>query len=271
MKTPNIAVAGRSHVGNYRAINEDAVLTAAPVFLVADGMGGHQAGALAAQTAVASFRETVAGFPALTQRVFEQALAYARQRVAKISASVEGIAGCTLSGVAVIAGESGYEWLVANIGDSRVYLLRDNKLSLITNDHSLLNEMLQAGYDISDPRLPKANIITRALGSDASQADLWRLEMELGDRLLICTDGLSGQLDESTLLEWLRRGSVELAADLLMETVLEGEAPDNVSVIVLEVATEGEFSEGELAQLQAALPLDFERRRREHLAKDVTP
>lgn len=226
--------------GLKRTANEDAVLAASPVFLVADGMGGHDAGDRASAAVVAAF-EPLVGMPVSVEHV-RDALAAATQTVSDLSAGLKRGAGSTVSGVVLLEHEGAPHWLVFNVGDSRVYRHHGNELSQITIDHSLGQEMVDAGRlrpeDLAT--FAQRNVITRAIGAEDSVADSWLLPIVDGERLLICSDGLSGEVsDESIRATLTMCGRPESAVTALVRRAKQAGGRDNISVVVIDVVSGG--------------------------------
>lgn len=225
-----------THAGLRRKANEDSHLAAAPVYLVADGMGGHEAGARASSAVVAEF-SPFAGAPSLDIEDVRGAIARARTKVAAL-ATGERAAGTTLTGVIVadVAG-AGY-WLTINVGDSRTYRFAGDALEQISVDHSVVQELLDAGeLNAGDAaRDRRRNEITRAIGAgSAGEADFWMLPAEPGDRILVCSDGLSGELDPDRIEAILREehDPQDAATRLVHEALLRG-GRDNITAIVVD-------------------------------------
>jgi protein phosphatase len=233
-------VASLTDTGLKRATNEDSVLAASPVFLVADGMGGHEAGDRASAAVVAAF-EPLCGA--------EVGVADIRAALDRAAAVVEGIsaehrqgAGSTVSGVALVEHEGAPHWLVFNVGDSRVYRHLGNDLVQLTIDHSLGQEMVDAGELRAEdlPSFARRNIITRAIGAADSAADSWLLPVLDGERLLLCSDGLSGEVSDEAIRATLTMcGRPESAASALVRRALQAGGRDNVSVVVIDVVAGG--------------------------------
>ncbi|MFC7766279.1 PP2C family protein-serine/threonine phosphatase [Leucobacter soli] len=235
---PLLEVSARTDAGLRRRQNEDWLLAADPCFLVADGMGGHEAGDEASRAAIAAFSEEfTAPGPATLERI-DAALARARSDVARLAARRERGAGCTLTGVIRIEHDGAPFWYVLNIGDSRAYLHRDGELIQLTRDHSLLAERLDAGR--ADAASTPRNLITRALGSDDSRHDAWLLPIESATRLLICTDGLTSEVEDQRL-ETALRGADRPArlVERLLDEALRSGGRDNITLIVVDVLSSG--------------------------------
>ncbi|MBO1902744.1 serine/threonine-protein phosphatase [Leucobacter weissii] len=214
------------------------MLAADPCFLVSDGVGGYEAGDLASRAATGAFSEEFTAPATATLARIDAALEQARQRVAEIARGTERGAGCTLTGVIRIEHEGVPAWYVVNIGDSRVYLLRGSEFVQLTKDHSLREERLDGGLGgaVATPR----NVITRALGSDDSRHDAWLLPIETGTRLLLCSDGLTTEVDDGQLRAVLSIGGrTDAVADELMRRALDAGGRDNVTLIVIDVVSGG--------------------------------
>ncbi|NLA64652.1 MAG: serine/threonine-protein phosphatase [Leucobacter sp.] len=236
--SPSLSVAARTDRGNRRELNEDALFAADPCFIVADGMGGHEFGAAASKAAISAFSEQFTGPGEASVRSIEQALDEARSRVGAISARSERGAGCTLTGAIRIQHEGVAHWYVLNIGDSRVYLQRGNQLRQLTVDHSLRSERLAEG-DQQGAATPR-NIITRALGSDDDRHDAWLLPLETGSRLLVCSDGLTSELDDDELNGLLAAGGrTDSVVDELIRRALASGGRDNVTAILVDIVSGG--------------------------------
>ncbi|WP_226921290.1 PP2C family protein-serine/threonine phosphatase [Georgenia subflava] len=240
--------------GGRRSVNEDAALAEAPVFVVADGMGGHARGEMASQTVVEVFRE-LAGGPArdITAADVDAAVLEAAARIRRTMAAetVAGwvetdgrdpVAGTTVAGVILTTQDGDPYWLVLNVGDSRVYRFAGDRLEQISVDHSLVQEMVDAGT--LEPGMarthPRRNVITRAIGSGRDCAvDFWMLRVHPAERILLCTDGLVGELEDAEIAEVL--GTVAdpgQAAQTLLCRAVDGGASDNVTVVVVDAPAE---------------------------------
>ncbi|MDQ1217501.1 serine/threonine protein phosphatase PrpC [Microbacterium arborescens] len=225
-----------THAGLRGRANEDSYLAAAPVFVVADGMGGHEAGARASAAAVAEF-EPLVGVAAVSNQDVRAAIERARANIDAL-ASGQRAAGTTLTGVVLTrVGDAGY-WLTLNIGDSRTYRWARGRLEQISVDHSVVQELVDSGQMDAETaaRHARRNEITRALGAgSAGQADFWMLPAESGDRILVCSDGLSTELDDERIARILDEETEpqDAAQRLVHEALLHG-GRDNVTVIVID-------------------------------------
>ncbi|PRY68104.1 protein phosphatase [Glaciihabitans tibetensis] len=232
--------AARTDVGRKRAVNEDSLLARDPVFIVADGMGGHEAGDRASAAVVQEFLG-LAGRELVLADV-TAAVDRAHAAVRHIADGTQRGAGSTLTGAVLIRHDAVLQWLVVNVGDSRVYQMRGNNLAQLTIDHSLAQQLVSQGKLRTDEvaTFAKRNVITRAVGAADSPADYWLVPVVSGDRLLVCSDGLTGELvDEAILAGLTLGGGTEQTVDLLLARALENGGRDNVSLIVVDVITGG--------------------------------
>jgi serine/threonine protein phosphatase PrpC len=236
--TPDAEVAlrhaSRTDVGRKRAVNEDSLLAKHPVFIVADGMGGHEAGDRASAAIVREFAPLTGREVSLAD--VTAAVDRAHTQVQQIADGTLRGAGSTLTGVVLVRHDGVLQWLVVNVGDSRVYRMRGNELAQLTIDHSLAQQLVTQGKLRADEvaTFAKRNVITRAVGAADSPADYWLVPVVSGDRLLVCSDGLTGELvDEAILAGLTLGGSTEQTVDL------ESGGRDNISLIVVDVITGG--------------------------------
>ena len=229
----------RSDVGLVRGHNEDSFLLQAPLFMVSDGMGGHAAGEVASSIAV----ETVGRRAPGTADDVLLGAAVEAANDAVIHAAEEGIGkpgmGCTAT--AVIFERD--QMAVAHVGDSRAYVLHHGTLVRVTHDHSYVEELVDSGQITADEARthPSRSIITRALGSDPDMyADHFTLEVTSGDRVILCSDGLSSMVPDSDI-EALAVSSAtpQQAADNLVAAALTAGGSDNVTVVVVDVIDDG--------------------------------
>lgn len=224
--------------GRVRPLNEDSLLAYPPVFMVADGMGGHSAGDVASRLAVEEFAQ-LAGRSTVTPDDVHDCI----QRVAvRLRDAVDGgTAGTTVAGAAVVAHEGASYWLVFNIGDSRVYRWTGGELEQISVDHSVVQELVDSGEIHPDQARehPERHVITRAVGTGSEpDPDYWLIPAAPADRLLICSDGLTSELDDPTIARLLAaEPDPQGAAQLLVTSAVEAGGRDNVSAVVVDVAT----------------------------------
>jgi protein phosphatase len=233
----DIAAGERTHPGRVRSVNEDAVLVEHPVYLVADGMGGHDAGDRASAAVVAAF-DPLRGRLDVRPEEVVQAIATAHRAVAQIARRQKRGAGSTVSGAVAVVQQGTPVWLVFNIGDSRVYRLSGSALEQVTTDHSIVQELVASGglTRTEMARHPGRNVITRAVGDAQSEADYWLAPIVTGERLLICSDGLSDELGDEALRAGLTLGgSPAQTAYTLVEQALARGGRDNISAVVVDV------------------------------------
>jgi serine/threonine protein phosphatase PrpC len=224
--------------GSVRQINEDSLLAYPPVFLVADGMGGHAAGDVASRLAVEEFGHLAgrsAADPDEIHACFRRTALRLRETVA-----VGRTAGTTVAGVAIAAYDGCEYWLVFNVGDSRVYRFAGGRLEQISVDHSVVQDMLDRG-EIDEAQAlahPRRHVITRAVETGAEPApDYWLIPAGTADRLLICTDGLTTEvLDERLATVLSGFADPQEAAEALVSEALAAGGRDNVSAVVVDVA-----------------------------------
>lgn len=230
----------RTDVGLVRDHNEDSLAVNPPLYAVADGMGGHAAGEVASeiaiQTLVANAPETPDGD--------DLARAVVAANHAVIRAAAEGIGRKGMGTTMTCAMLSGKRLVVAQVGDSRAYLLHEGGLQRITRDHSLMADLIESGQiTVEEARVhPQRSVITRALGSDPSTLpDIYEMNVAPGDRLLLCSDGLSGMVDDSLLESTLERvkDPQRCAAALVNEAITAG-GYDNVTAVVVDVPSNAE-------------------------------
>ncbi len=233
-----LASAGGSHPGLVRKVNEDAMLVGPPVFVVADGMGGHALGDVASSLIIEAF-EPLEGREFTNPADVEQAIARSRVMIAAIEAPGQAEPGATMvSASYVVEAGRGY-WLIAHVGDSRAYSWRTGELELLTRDHSVVQEMLDAGRIDSAQAAshPERHVITRAIGAVGNaQADYSLVPLETDQRLLLCSDGLSGELsDRSIGLILESGGSPEDTVASLIKAAVNMGGRDNITAVVIDV------------------------------------
>jgi serine/threonine protein phosphatase PrpC len=216
----------RTDVGRVRSVNEDRVLdrSDAGLWAIADGMGGMSAGDLAAQTAV----DTLAALGSVDGRALLAALQRANTL---IQAQGGGRSGATIVAAHVTAGEARIYWA----GDSRAYHVRGADVRRVTRDHSYVQDLVDAGLldEAAAEDHPRANVVTRALGvADSVEVDVVRVGLQPGDRLLLCSDGVSRSLHPADLA---RPEPVDALADRLLAAALDRDGSDNASLVLIEI------------------------------------
>ena len=226
--------------GNKRAGNEDSSISDVPVFAVADGMGGHSAGDVASAAVVERLGEI--SDAVTTAETIEEALARALTDIDRVGdESVLGT-GTTVTGVALAEVDDDLAWMVFNIGDSRVYLFEDGALRQLTRDHSVVQELIDAGLITKEQaeHHPDSNVITRAVGfHEKPLPDYSTLPVAVGQRILICSDGLTKELTDVGIRHYLSTTSTaERAATELVTASLANGGRDNVTVVVVDVESD---------------------------------
>jgi len=232
-----LVATGLSDVGMVREGNEDNYLhdERLGIFAVADGMGGHEAGEVASAVAIEALRAGVAGGSLITEAVIQANTAVLEK--ADANPAMRGM-GTTLT--AAIEVEGGLR--IGHVGDSRAYVLRDGILARVTDDHSLVEELVRAGQITLEQAAvhPQRSVITRALGIERDiEVDDISLELTDGDRVLICSDGLSGMVRETEISAIMRRETdTDAVARALIAAANAGGGEDNITVVVIDVIGE---------------------------------
>ncbi len=224
--------------GLRRELNEDSLIASEPVFAVADGMGGHAAGEVASGICV----RTLGNSPILGHHLPEFSAADLEELIddadQEIRRQAGGLAGTTLSGVVLVQEQGVPCWLFFNVGDSRTYRLSQDRFGQISVDHSEVQELVDTGsISMEESRThPRRHVVTRALGTgDDSEADFWLMPVEDGDRILICSDGLSGEVSDDAIYEVLSTvADPQQACEELIEATLRSGARDNVTLIIVD-------------------------------------
>jgi len=230
-----LSVGSRTDLGNMRDHNEDSLLVKAPLYVIADGMGGHAAGEIASEIAIQTL--DAARLDRLDPDALRRAVVEANGLIidgAKKGLGRKGM-GTTLT-AAIIEGN---QLLVAQVGDSRAYLHRNGCLHSITRDHSLVGELVSLGQLTEEEARvhPNRSVITRALGSDPSvQPDMYEMRLHEQDRLLLCSDGLNSMIDDALIEQVLNHyADPQDAADMLVRAAKDAGGYDNITVIVVNV------------------------------------
>ena len=234
--------AAATDVGRVRQMNEDRYLVGEGLYAVADGVGGHQAGEVAAQTAVEALAEH---FTERTPQGLVEAVLEANNAVwtlAQENAERRGM-GTTITAVALVEEDGDDQLAVANVGDSRAYLFQRGDLVQITEDHSLVEELVREGQLTPEEAQvhPQRSIITRALGMEPDiEVDIWPVTPYAGDRILLCSDGLTNEISADRIAATLRQLSdpQEAARDLVRQARAHG-GNDNITVVVVDVVDDG--------------------------------
>jgi PPM family protein phosphatase len=232
--------AALSHPGRRRRLNEDAYVVEPPLFAVADGIGGANAGEVASGLAAAAVQESGNDSESGEARV-EALIAEANRRVfLRASEDREASGMGTTMTVALVEDD---RVAFGHVGDSRAYLIRDGQLDQLTDDHSLVAELVRSGKLTPEEAEshPQRSVITRALGSDPHvDVDTFSVPVEAGDLFLLCSDGLTSMVDDQTILDAVQqnRGNLEEAAKALINAANRGGGEDNITVVFFEVGDE---------------------------------
>ncbi len=225
----------RTHIGHVRATNQDSLLIQPGLYGVADGMGGHKAGDIASRMAVLMLGRVLedakpsepllrGGMEEINRLVYEQQMQ---------DENLSGM-GTTMT----VIWEADDFVLLGHVGDSRAYLRRDGVLTQISQDHSMVSELVRQGVLTKEmaARHPYRNVITRAIGTDISVTpDILRLDKRKGDQWLICTDGLTGYISDEEIAAALNSLPMDDAADVLLNRALDLGGGDNVTFVIAEV------------------------------------
>ena len=237
--TTSLMWGARSDVGCVRSHNEDSYLVQSPLFCVCDGMGGHAAGEVASSIAVETISKMApkAADPAILGAAIEAANA------AIIEAAQNGLGKPGMGCTATAAYIEGTSLAIAHVGDSRAYLLHEGTLIRVTRDHSYVEELVEAGEITADEARvhPNRSVITRALGNDPLMyADHFQLNIEEGDRLILCSDGLSSMISDGDIERIATQSSTaQICTDNLVDAALAAGGADNVTVVVADVVNDG--------------------------------
>ena len=226
----------RTHVGLVRLLNEDTVFADQGICGVADGMGGHNAGEVASRIAADRILERLRGKEP-SRDMMKAALIDVNRAVFAEQTSHPEYSGMGTTLTVLWEGEK--EVFIGHIGDSRAYLLRDGRLTQITQDHSLVQEMVSQGLITKEEALvhPYRNVITRAVGTDPYvESDCLIQDKIKGDIWLLCSDGLSNFVPDSVIEQTLSEQPADSAADLLLQTALRNGGKDNISLLIAEVS-----------------------------------
>ncbi|MZQ81673.1 Stp1/IreP family PP2C-type Ser/Thr phosphatase [Paenibacillus sp. 5J-6] len=235
----------RTDIGKVRLVNEDRAaiqheLNGLSLAIVADGMGGHQAGDIASQMAIDMISNELQsihwGMPVdACKQVLKEAIEKANEKVYEFASGQESYHGMGTTVVAVIASQE--LLIIGHIGDSRAYKIAGDSITQLTEDHSLVYELVKNGQITLEEadHHPRRNWITRALGTEPSvEVDLYEYSWRPGDTILICSDGLSGLVDSGDILRIIKsHAELEAAAEHLIQSALSEGGDDNVTVVLL--------------------------------------
>jgi serine/threonine protein phosphatase PrpC len=235
------AYAGASDTGRKRRRNEDSYVLAPPIFAVADGMGGAQAGEIASRLAAAALEDTDPGAKSGAERV-TSLIQEANRRVHERAIADPATSGMgTTMTVALVEGT---KVTFGHVGDSRAYRYRKGAIEQITEDHSLVNELLKSGKlspEEADSH-PQRSVITRAVGTDPDvDVDSFTIDAEVGDVFLICSDGLTDMVDDEDIRSVLEKfhNDLDRATKSLVSAANRGGGEDNITVVAFEISADG--------------------------------
>jgi protein phosphatase len=227
----------RTDTGRQRPANEDSYWVSNPLFVLADGMGGAQAGEVASQTAVDGFTGGLPDGPGSNEERLAAMVADANARIHALAQSDEAHAGMGTTLTAAYVGSD--DLAIAHVGDSRLYVLRDGELQQLTDDHSLVGELVRRGQISAEEAEdhPQRSIITRALGiEDEVVVDHLTWPVRDGDVFLLCSDGLTGMVPDARVAEIIREApNLNQAAAQLIQAANDGGGRDNITVILFRV------------------------------------
>ena len=235
-------VFGKTDVGLVRKINQDFIfysresVGAFPnLFIVADGMGGHNAGDFASRYAVECFLSYIKNSkPDALIRMVDEGIKYANKKIMEKAAEDENLRG--MGTTMVVAYIEDGQLFVANIGDSRLYLL-DKQINQVTEDHSFVATLVRAGeLTPAEARVhPDKNVITRAVGAaENAKVDFFEVDLEPGDQILMCSDGLSNMVEDEVLYDIVKNTYIGDVVDGLIDEAKRNGGSDNIAVIVID-------------------------------------
>ena len=226
-----------THVGCVRDHNEDSLLASAPLFAVADGMGGHEGGEIASEIAIQMLRQHAPRTP--DAQALGSVIEDANLEIIKAAQDGRGREGMGTTMTAAILKDT--RLVIGQVGDSRAYLLSQGTLHQLTRDHSLMADMIDLGQITPEEARfhPNRSVITRALGSSLyTQPDLYELNVQDDDRLLLCSDGLSSVVEQSVIERTLSRyDDPQICADQLIQAAIDAGGPDNITAIVVDIGS----------------------------------
>jgi len=244
MTTLSLRFAARSEIGRVRRNNEDSGYASTSLLVVADGMGGHEAGELASAATVAAVVDAASESTAADEflELLANAVITSGEYIADVVAGNRELTGMgtTLTSLAV----RGDRIAVAHVGDSRAYLFRDGELSQMTKDHTFVQSLVDSGEITKEEAAvhPRRNLMMRAIdGIHAVEVDLSVREARVGDRFMLCSDGLCGVIDDDAIVAALESDDIVNAVTRLIDSAMERGGPDNITVVVADL-TDDELS-----------------------------
>jgi protein phosphatase len=254
----------KTDTGRQRRDNEDCAFARAPVFVVADGMGGAQAGEVASRLAVETFAQGLPDAGTAEERLSQRAQE-ANRRIYELATAHHERAGMGTTLTAAFLTDS--ELAIAHVGDSRAYLFRDGSLERLTQDHSLVDELVRRGKLTEEQAAehPQRSIITRALGPEPTvEIDTWTYPVRAGDVLLLCSDGLTSMVPEERLEQILASApDLKAAAQALIDEANAAGGRDNITVVLSRIedvaaATDGDTDQPTQTDMPAVSPSEAE-------------
>ena len=238
-----------SHTGKVRSNNQDSGYAGANLFVVADGMGGHAGGDVASSIAIQRLEPLDTSYPSTddAQAALQAATTTAADdliRAAKERPELAGL-GTTVSAIIMVDEYA----VIGHIGDSRIYLYRDDELTQITTDHTFVQRLVDSGRITPEEARyhPRRSVLMRVLSDmdNDPELDMFVMPTQPGDRWLLCSDGLSGVVDELHIAKVMRQGLAPgRTADTLLKQALDGGAPDNVTIVLVDVGGQHPVSSG---------------------------
>ncbi|HEX5246611.1 MAG TPA: Stp1/IreP family PP2C-type Ser/Thr phosphatase [Gaiellaceae bacterium] len=253
------AYAAKTDTGRKRRRNEDAFVLAPPLFAVADGMGGAQAGEIASKLAAAALEDTDPGRVTGPERV-ASLIQEANRRVHERSSVDPATSGMGTTMTVALVEDDGV--VIGHVGDSRAYLVRGHEIEQITEDHSLVNELLKSGKLSAEEAEthPQRSVITRAVGTDPDvDVDSFVVDTQDGDVFLICSDGLTDMVDDDAILGTVERhrDNLDRLTKQLVTAANRGGGEDNITVVAFSIGKLDGADLGDTATMEAvALPVD---------------
>lgn len=236
-KLITINAAGATDRGRVRPANEDAFAIAPPIYVVADGMGGHRGGEVAARLAVTTITLRESELAAADGDALAAALREANRIILDAAGEDDALRGMATTCTAALV--RGRVARIAHVGDSRGYLFRDGRLAQLTEDHSVVAQLVREGYLSPEEAAhhPRRNVILRALGHLPDlEVDSVEVVLDAGDRILLCSDGLTNELDDGAIEAVLAvDADPQAAADRLVGLANSAGGADNVTVVVIDV------------------------------------
>lgn len=238
MSSLSLRFSSRSEIGVVRRNNEDSGFASNNLLVVADGMGGHEAGELASAATVAAIVSAVQESESVEAvlELLENAVVTSGEYIADVVASNREYAGMGTTLTALALRDD--RVAIAHVGDSRAYLLRDGELQQLTKDHTFVQTLVDSGEITKEQAAvhPRRNLMMRAIdGIHAVDVDLQVREARVGDRYMLCSDGVCGVINEHAILDLLRNPDPTMAVTAIIDSVVDAGAPDNITVVVADV------------------------------------